>query len=122
MFSFFGKLIEAELVYFLAFPGSVKILRNGPCTGEIVEKIGSLGVKKIILVGHSDCLAYKKSSRERQHADMRYAVNFCTANFRNADIYAIWAEIEEKGSVRLTKMTFREKTISFSPVINLSDI
>jgi|GEM_PF-3148793 len=122
MFSLFEKPIKNKLLHFLAIPGSVEILRNKECSEKIGEKIELVGPNKIILVGHNDCLAYRNSSRKRQHNDLRAAMNFCTANFRNADIVAIWAEIDEKENVRFLKITFREETLSFSPIINLSDI
>lgn len=125
MFSFFRKLTKAKKVAFLAVPGSSKRLFGHWSKGTIedMEIITKDWAERIIIVGHSDCKAYKPLPLESQYKDMRHAVNFCNANYREAKVVLIWAAIDEKENVELFKVIFdEEKVPSFSLLKRLEDI
>jgi len=113
------------MVAFLAVPGSSKRLFGYWSKGTIeeMETVARGWAERIIIVGHSDCKAYKTLSLEAQYEDMRRAVNFCNANYREAEVILVWAAINEKENVKLFKVTFdEEKVPSFSKLKKLQDI
>lgn len=125
IFSLFETLIKAHMAAFLAVPGSSKRLFDywSRETIDEMETIAKDWAERIIIVGHSDCKAYKSLPLESQYEDMRRAVKFCNANYREAEVILVWATVDEKENVELFKVRFdEEKVPSFSLLKSIKDI